>query len=111
MLGSSLVIIASVAFIIYIMSAGSPPPADPLMMPHVPSQTITELILLKPEVCIDPMFSKAMPDVLSVDSNFFHANPNAVVDPNFIRAVRVGDEFYQVYLMPDTIYQDLSKNY
>jgi hypothetical protein len=94
------------------MSSGSSTPTPPpLLMPHVPEQTITALMILKPEVCIDPVFSKNMPDVLSVDSNFFHSNPASVIDPNFIKGFRVGENIYQVYLMPDNPYAELSQNF
>ena len=118
LIGASLIIISTVAFVIYISSGSTPPPvvqppeaAVPLLMPHVPGQTITGLIVLKPEVCIDPLFSKAMPDVISVDSNFFHADRCSVVDPNFIKGFRAGEEFYQTYLMPDGPYNELSRDF
>ena len=118
LIGASLVIISTVAFVIYISSGATPPPivqppapVAPLLMPHVPGQTIKNLIALNPAVCIDPLFSKAMPDVLSVDSNFFHADRSSVVDPNFIKGFRVGEDFYQTYLMPDVPYSELSRDF
>lgn len=113
LIGASLVIISSVALVIYISSGSLPPegpsPVAPLLMPHVPGQTITALRALNPEVCIDPLVSDAMPKMLSVDSNFFHTKP--VADPYFIKGFRVGDTFYQVYLMPDNPYAELSQNF
>lgn len=109
LLGASLVIISSVVLVVYLSSGSTPPP---LLMPHVPGQTITDLIAIKPNVCIDPLFSKAMPEVFSVDSNFFNADRTAVVDPNFIRGFRVGEDFYQVWLMPaNTPYAEISQNF
>ncbi len=114
--GASLIVLSSMAFILYTFSGTTPPPpaippVAPLLMPHVPGQTIDALIAINPNVCIDPLFSKAMPDILSVDSNFFHTNPGTVVDPNFIKGFRVGDALYQTYLMPDTPYAELSKDF
>ena len=106
------------AFVIYISAGSTPPPVveppvpvAPLLMPHVTDQTITSLIALKPSVCIDPLFSDAMPKVFSVDSNFFHSDRASVVDPNFIKGFRSGEDFYQTYLMPDAPYSDLSRDF
>lgn len=117
-LGTSLFILSSLALTFYIFSGPVvevpptvAPPTAPVLMPHIPGQTITDLIAVKPTVCIDTTFSKAMPNVLSVDSHFFHLDPTSVVDPNFIKGFRVGTDLYQVYLMPESVYDDLSKDF
>jgi hypothetical protein len=81
-------------------------------MPHIPGQTITDLRLVRPDVHIDPNISAQMPEVISVDANFKHHLGVQVIDPNFIKGFRVGDQIYQVYLMPqDTPYPELSQNF
>lgn len=122
LLGTAIVLASSAVVIFYVFSGSPdvpnitpppllPPPTPPLLMPHVYSQTITELIRIKPEVCIDRLFSNAMPEVLSVDSNFFHAERASVQDPNFIKGFRVANDFYQIYFMPDRPYAELSQQF
>ena len=93
---------------------GAPPAIEPIpvppgagVMPHVPGQTIKDLLLVRPDVHMDPKVSALMPDMLTPTSNIRHTL--AVVDPNFIRGFRVGDPVFQVYLMPDNPYAGLSQ--
>ena len=82
------------------------------LMPHIPGQTITDLRLVRPDVHIDPGISALMPEVISVDANFKHQGGVLVADPNFMKGFRVGDNLYQVYLMPqDTPFPEVSQNF
>lgn len=108
-------LLGSVAFlilgvIIYSAIYSDVPVVGAGAMPHVPGQTITDLLKVRPDLHIDPDVSKLMPERIHVEHVFKHSLNANVIDYNFIKGFRSGDQIYQVYLMPsDTPYPEVSQ--